>query len=649
MSNVGYASLQVIPSMKGVGAAVEKQLGATSAAAGAAGARTGGRFSSGFGGSIKSIAKTMGALFAAAAVGKFFKESIKGAEENLAIQRQTAQVIKTTGGAAGVTRAEVEKLSMKLAYQAGISDEAAQSTANMILTFKNIKNTGTDKIFDQTTAAAIDMSRAMKTDGKSAAVMLGKALNDPVKGLAALARVGVTFSAAQQKQVKAMVAAGNTLGAQKLILKEVNSEFGGAAAAIASPSERLKTMWGRLQVTIGTKLLPVIDKLVTFLTVKVVPALLKVADFIGRNSAIIKPLVAVVLAAVVVWKAWAKAQAVLNAVQNASPLARIVLLLAAVAAAVIYAYKHSETFRQIVHTAFSVVLAVVRSVADFFTVMVPAAFNAVVGAAQAVWNWIKANWPYLLSILIGPFGLVVGYVVKHFDQIVAFVSGIPGKLAAVARRMWSWIVDYFRIQWQIAVGLWSAAVSFVTGLPGRIGRAGAKMWDWIKTGLSAAWDWCVKKFEAILTWVGGLEAYISAAARGMWDGLLSAAKWIYNKIADAWNATVGKVSFHIPGWVPGVGGKGFSFPKMDHLARGAMTTGPIAAIIGDNPSGNEVVLPMDSPRTIATLAAALAKANGDAKAGGVYVAPGAVSVTEASDPVRTANAVVRRIALVGKV
>jgi len=275
---------------RSVGASLE----ATSTPAAVAGRRAGQAYATGLtsrvkaatvglagtvaGGLKEMLAPLLGILAVSKAV-DLVKDAYKDAEENLAIQRQTTKVIQTTGAAAGVTRKEVEELSMELAQQAGISDEAAQQTANLILTFKNIKNIGADKIFDDTTRAAIDMSKSLGTDARSSATMLGKALNDPIRGLTALQRVGVTFTDQQRDQIKTMVAAGNTLGAQKVILKEVSSEFGGAAAAMATPTQKLSTLWGRFVVTLGTKLIPVVDKSVDFLTDTAVPALV---DFAGE-------------------------------------------------------------------------------------------------------------------------------------------------------------------------------------------------------------------------------------------------------------------------------------------------------------------------------------------------------------------------------
>jgi hypothetical protein len=66
---------------------------------------------------------------------------------------------------------------------------------------------------------------------------------------------------------------------------------------------------------------------------------------------------------------------------------------------------------------------------------------------------------------------------------------------------------------------------------------------------------------------------------------------IFNGIADLWNNTIGKLSFKVPSWVPGIGGKGFEVPNIPKLADGGIVTGPTLALIGE--AGPEAVVPLD--------------------------------------------------------
>jgi hypothetical protein len=180
------------------------------------------------------------------------------AAESEKIGKLTANVIKQTGAAAGVTAEQVGDLATALSNKTGQDDEAIQSAENLLLTFTNVRNeagAGND-VFSQTTALALDMSTALGTDASGAAMQLGKALNDPIKGVGALSRSGVSFTKQQKEQIRTLVESGDVLAAQRIILAEVGKEFGGAAEAAATPLDRLKVTAGNLQEQIGAGLIP---------------------------------------------------------------------------------------------------------------------------------------------------------------------------------------------------------------------------------------------------------------------------------------------------------------------------------------------------------------------------------------------------------
>lgn len=186
-------------------------------------------------GSFKGFAGRLGGILAGLGIANLVGDAIKTgfAEVNDAAAglAQLEAGVKSTGGAANVTVAEMEALASSIQNMSGQTDDSIIKTEQLLLTFTNIKNVGADKIFDQATRAAADMAAKMGTDASSAAIQLGKALNDPTAGISALTRVGVSFTEGQKEQIKALQASGDTLGAQKIILGELNKEFGGAAEA----------------------------------------------------------------------------------------------------------------------------------------------------------------------------------------------------------------------------------------------------------------------------------------------------------------------------------------------------------------------------------------------------------------------------------
>jgi acid phosphatase family membrane protein YuiD len=226
------------------------------------------------GGIVSKSAGIFAAGFAAIQGAKVFGGFIKDAAESAKISRITANAIRATGGAAKISADQVSALATSISNKTAIDDEQIQAAANMLLTFKNIRNEAgkNNDIFNRATQAAADLSVQFGgMDGASK--QLGKALNDPIKGTTALAKAGVTFTEQQKKQIKTLVESGNVLGAQKIILKEIEGQVGGAAAAASDPMERLKVVAGNLGESIGGLLLPTVNKFATFVTDTVVPGI----------------------------------------------------------------------------------------------------------------------------------------------------------------------------------------------------------------------------------------------------------------------------------------------------------------------------------------------------------------------------------------
>ena len=257
----------------------------------------------GMSGAFKALA-VAGAAVGIGLLTRGIGDMISAAEESAKVQATTAQIIESTGGAAKVTADQVAELSRRLSEQMGIDDELIQSSANLLLTFKNVKNVGegTSAMFDRATIAAQDLAAAGFGDASSAAKMLGKALNDPIKGMTALGKAGVTFSEGQKEQIKALAASNDMLGAQKLIMAEVESQVGGVATATATATGRLKVMMGNMQEDIGGALLPFVAALADGLGPAIrelTPAFTSIAGSIGglltgAIKVLLPPLVAVV-------------------------------------------------------------------------------------------------------------------------------------------------------------------------------------------------------------------------------------------------------------------------------------------------------------------------------------------------------------------
>lgn len=184
--------------------------------------------------------------------------SIQAYEESVKTQTQLQQVLRTTGGVAGETREQLEKYQKSLMDQTGIDDDVIAKGEEMLLTFTNIRG----KIYDQALPAIIDMTAALN-GGKvtmegiqATSIQVGKALNDPINGMTALKKVGVTLDETQKQQIKTFQESNRMMDAQAVILKELQKEFGGTAKAIADTddvgrAQKFETRIGNIKESIG--------------------------------------------------------------------------------------------------------------------------------------------------------------------------------------------------------------------------------------------------------------------------------------------------------------------------------------------------------------------------------------------------------------
>lgn len=247
------------------------------------GKKAGAGYASGFGGAIKGLGLAIAGVVAGGAALNFLGDSVAEAREAQKVGAATEQIIKTTGGAAKVTAQQVSDLAGAISAKTGVDDEAIQSGQNLLLTFKNVRNEAgkSNDVFNQATQAAVDLSAAGFGSIESASVMLGKALNDPTKGITALGRAGVTFTDAQKAQVKALQESGDLLGAQKIILGEVKGQVGGVAEATADAGSKASVAWGNIKESIGGVLLPALDTVAVFFTDTLAPAIQTGIGLIG--------------------------------------------------------------------------------------------------------------------------------------------------------------------------------------------------------------------------------------------------------------------------------------------------------------------------------------------------------------------------------
>ena len=147
-------------------------------------------------------------------------------------ERQFAKlegILKATGGAAQLTLSEIETLAQEIGKQTLASTQGVRDAAGVLLTFKSI----TGETFKDALRLSQDLAEVGFGSVKTAALQLGKALEEPEIGLSALRRVGVSFTEQQKEQIKTLDFLGKKQEAQAIILKALNEQVGGTGVNAA--------------------------------------------------------------------------------------------------------------------------------------------------------------------------------------------------------------------------------------------------------------------------------------------------------------------------------------------------------------------------------------------------------------------------------
>lgn len=160
-------------------------------------------------------------------IGLLLREMVKSTAEADAAVAQLDARLKSTQGAAGLARGELIEMANALQKVTTFSDEAVINAEALLLSFTRVGR----EVFPRALKSALDLSVGLGQDLQTSIVTLGKALNDPIKGITSLSRAGVQFTASQKEMIKSLVASGETVKAQTLILAELETQFGGSAKA----------------------------------------------------------------------------------------------------------------------------------------------------------------------------------------------------------------------------------------------------------------------------------------------------------------------------------------------------------------------------------------------------------------------------------
>lgn len=499
-----------------------------------------------------------------AAVGAAAFKLAQGAAEDQQAAAKLAQTLKTTTGATSSQVAAVESWITKQGKLTGITDDQLRPAMGKLATA-----TGSVTKAQKLALLAQDVSIGTGKNYQSVVDALAKAQNGSVGGLA---RLGIaTKDASGKTKTFAQLQA------------DLATKFKGQAATAADTTAGkvtiLKTQLSEAGETIGYVVLPIISKLVDILVSRLVPGIDKTFAFISSHQTTFKVLAALVAAVgaafiaasvalkvhtaamevhTVATKLAAAGQWLLNAAMSANPIALVVIAVVALGAALVIAYKKSETFRAIVKGAFDTVESAAKAVADFFTMKIPAAFQVTMSKATAAKQWITGR----------------------LTDVLTFVRHLPGQIRSGAGDLFKSLRDKAAGLKDAIKGRVDSIVGYFKDLPGRLKNA---VLGGEKT-LSSLGSTIIEKI------VSGLSKAVSVGA-DLASGVKKAVAGVINKGIDKINSAL-EFKYKIP-----VVGKTISFnpPNLPHipLAAGGIVTSPTLTLLGDNRARREAVVPLE--------------------------------------------------------
>lgn len=451
--------------------------------------------------SLSNVAMDLG-VKALGAVSDFVSGSISEAAEWQSAMAQTQAVIQSTGGAAGITAQQMGEMASAMSASSGqslFSDDAILGAQNVLATFTQIKG----QTFGGATQSILDMSQALGQDLQSSTMQVGKALNDPIKGIAALSRVGVTFSDDQKAMIKTLQETGDMAGAQQVILDELSREFGGSAAAAvdtyAGQQVVLQETIAGMQQTLGEALMPVIMQFTGFLSDMLLPIL---SNVITQISAWITKLWEMDVFTDIINGIIATLSGLQTGVSSMGPYldmaaqwfqpiadAAVGLYAAAVPALMALGNAISTT---IASPAFQGVIAALIPMLGAFATLIQTALVAAFQNAATAWNLVSEGfqiaWPYIQTVLNSIYSLVTivfTALTGIFTAASQLISGdyagawttLSTTVQTAVSSIWTWIQDTF-----------SKVDTFLGEIGAKFAEIGSQIVAGIASGISSGAD-----------------------------------------------------------------------------------------------------------------------------------------------------------------
>ena len=516
--------VSIVPSAKGLTGKIAKEFSGIDREAEASGKRSGSRFSGAFKAGLAGIA----GAFAAAGVGSFVSDAVKGAgdlEQSLGaldsvFKGNSGQMKAWSKSAAtdvGLTANEFNELGTLIGSQLKNGGTAMEDLAPKT---KNLITMGADlsSMFGGSAKDAVDaLSSALKGERdpiEKYGVSLNQAKIEAEASALGFSKVGKAYE-------------GNAIQAATLSLitkqtADAQGNFAKESDTFAHKQQVMSAKWEDLKVKIGEQFMPAITKAFAFIGDTAIPAigrfregLAQVGQWVKDNAAWLVPLTAAVagyalamgtlsiISTVRGWLAGATiAQWALNVAMSANPIALVVMAIAGLVAGLIWFFTQTELGKEIVANVWGFIQSAVKNVVDWFT-------NTALPVIQGVFKTVGAVFSWLYNNIIKPVWTNISAVI---GGVWTFIKGVFNLLVAI-------------VQKDVAPALQWLYNRIVKPTFDAIGSAIGWAWNSVLRPIFNAWS---TLFRTVLG--PAFNWLYRTIIKPAFDGIGSAVKWVWEHV-----------------------------------------------------------------------------------------------------------------------
>jgi hypothetical protein len=450
----------------------------------------------------------------------------------------------------GKNSAALVKWSATAAAAMGQSQQQALDAASTFATFgksAGLSGKSLVKFAEQNAQLASDMASFFNTSPEQAIEAIGAAFRGEAEPMRAY---GVLLDDASMRQQalkmhlikttkQALTPQQKVLAAQALIMKQTTSaqgDFARTSGGLANQQRILSAGWSNMTAKIGAYFLPIALKVVSFLNANLIPTVTAVTDgikiffdaFSGNSE-------------------MNEFDGALQTVNNAGIAFR-------------------EVWDAVGGWITGTLLPVIRSLADGF-------MKNIWPAIQQVAATVAENLQPVIEALVAFWNDTLYPAIVRMVPVFATIAKVIGIVAGAVLLLVSWLLGKLV---PIVLRVIGVFTTFATSLMSKVG---------------AAIEWVIEHFGEIVEFFKSIPGKIGGFFSHLANVITAPFRIAFNSIASLWNNTVGALSFSVPDWVPGLGGKGWDVPDIPMLANGGIVTRPTLALIGE--SGPEAVIPLN--------------------------------------------------------